>query len=96
MGYKDYFPKNYRNYVFNSFYLLSALNTLPATVTTGALVPHDDSFLIIGGHDGRERVDTIYYYEVDSELWLELDATLPRPTASLRAVKADINIFPSC
>ena len=65
-------------------------------MTTGAVVPHDDTFLIVGGHNGKEHLDTIYYYEVDSESWVELHSTLPRPTASLRAIKADINIFPSC
>ena len=65
-------------------------------MTTGSVVPHDDTFLIVGGHDGRRRLDTIYIYEVDSQSWLEVNATLPRPTASLRAVKTDINMFPSC
>ena len=65
-------------------------------MTTGTVVPHEDTFLIVGGRGGKKRLDTIYIYDVDSESWLELNGALPRPMASIRAIKADMNIFPSC
>ena len=75
---------------------LSASNTLPFEMSTGAVVPYEDTFLIVGGHDGSNSLDTIYYYEVDSESWSELDATLSSPSSQLEATEVDINIFPTC
>ena len=69
--------------------------TRPFT-TTGAVVPYGDTFLIVGGNDGTGPMDTIYYYEVDTESWSELDATLSSATSQLEATSVDINDFPSC
>ena len=66
-------------------------------MTTCSVVPDDDTFHIVRGHDGLRRLDTIYIYEADSESWLEVNATLPRPTMTYGlGGNTDINIFPSC
>ena len=75
---------------------LSASNALPKTMTTGAVVPYGNTFLVVGGHDGSDSLDSIYYYEVDTESWSELDATLSSPSNQLEATEVDISIFPSC
>ena len=75
---------------------LSGSNALPTAMTTGAVVPFGDTFLIVGGHDGSSSLDTIYYYEVDTESWSELDATLSSASSQLEATVVDINNFPSC
>ena len=65
-------------------------------MTTGAVVPYGNTFLVVGGHDGSDSLDSIYYYEVDTESWSELDATLSSPSNQLEATEVDISIFPSC
>ena len=63
---------------------------------SGAVVPYGDSFLICGGEGSSgDRLDTIYKYEVASDSWTLLTATLPNPTTNLRATSVDISIFPS-
>ena len=63
-------------------------------MTTGAVVPYsnynyEESFLIVGGHDASGPLDTIYYYEVATELWLPLDATLSNPSSQVEATEVD-------
>ena len=63
-------------------------------MTTGAVVPYsgynsEESFLIVGGHDASGPLDTIYYYEVATELWLPLDVTLTNPSSQVQATEVD-------
>ena len=62
---------------------------------SGAVVPHGDSFLICGGESADSRLDTIYKYEVSTDSWTLLEATLPNPTSNLRATSVDMSIFPA-
>ena len=63
-------------------------------MTTGAVVPYsgnmEESFLIVGGHDASDPMDTIYYYEVATESWLLLDATLSNPSSQVEATEVDV------
>ena len=63
---------------------------------SGAVVPYEASFLILGGESSSgDRLDTIYKYEVATDSWTLLTATLPNPTTNLRATSVDISIFPT-
>ena len=69
-------------------------------MTTGAVVPYsgynsEESFLIVGGHDASDPLDTIYYYEVATESWLLLDATLTSPSSQLEATEVDVSVLSS-
>ena len=61
----------------------------------GAVVPYEDSFLIVGGESGDARLDTIYKYEPSTDSWTLLQATWPNPSSNLRATSVDISIFPT-
>ena len=65
-------------------------------MSSGAVVPHEDSFLIVGGENGSgDRLDTIYKYEVATDSWTLLQATLPNPTSNLKATSVEMSIFPA-
>ena len=41
-------------------------------------------------------LDSVFFYEVDSDSWTKLDVTLPREAHTVAAMMVDRNIFPSC
>ena len=59
-------------------------------------MPLDESFLIVGGLNCYEYLDTIYRYEKDSDSWTRLAVELPGVVAAPIAMMVGISIFPSC
>ena len=59
-------------------------------------MPLDETFLIVGGLNCGEYLDTIYRYEKDSDSWTRFAVELPGVAAAPIAMMVDISIFPSC
>ena len=70
---------------------------LPKTIYGATVVPYLQSFIMVGGYTYREGyLDSVYFYEVDSDSWTQLAVTLPRKAHTVSAMMVDRSIFPSC
>jgi hypothetical protein len=48
-----------------------------------------NTFLLVGGYDGANDLDTIYLYEPSTEGWTRLPATLGRGRGKVTAMLVD-------
>merc|ERR1712117_750216 len=80
-------------------------NPLPRSIEGAAVVPLDDTFLIVGGLDyipsnpcplGPCPLDTIYKYNQADDSWTLQEAKLPYPVHKPVAMMVDRDIFSSC
>ena len=78
---------------------------MPRSIEGAAVVPLDDTFLIVGGLDfipsnpcplGPCPLDTIYKYNQADDSWTLQEAKLPYPVAKPVAMMVDRDIFTSC
>ena len=80
--------------------LIFSGNFLPHPITYGTLVPtNEGSFLIVGGNNGIDQLDTIYKYQVDEDNWKLLEKKLPRKAEKLTAMMIGWelrHLFPTC
>ena len=49
----------------------STRRPMPAPRCSYAIAPVEDGFLVIGGWDGQQYVDTVFYYDVAADRWEE-------------------------
>merc|ERR1712117_658304 len=77
-------------------------NPLPRSIEGAAVVPLDDTFLIVGGlaysisGPASLSLDTIYKYNQADDSWTLQEAKLPYPVAKPVAMMVDRDIFTSC
>ena len=74
---------------------------MPRSIEGAAVVPLDDTFLIVGGFDYVDPVssgplDTIYKYNQADDSWTLQEAKLPYPVTKPVAMMVDRDIFTSC
>ena len=78
---------------------------MPRSIEAAAVVPLNDTFLIVGGLDygydpapGTEPgvLDTIYKYNQADDSWTLQEAKLPYPVNKPVAMMVDIDIFTPC
>ena len=73
---------------------------MPQSIANGAVVPLDESFLIVGGYNFQDRgqgpLDTIYKYNEIDDSWTLLDTKIPSPMWYAVALMVDLDIFPPC
>ena len=75
---------------------------MPRSIEGAAVVPLDDTFLIVGGLDyyssnaDPASLDTVYKYNQADDSWTLQEAKLPYPVAKPVAMMVDIDIFSPC
>ena len=75
---------------------------MPRSIEGAAVVPLDDTFLIVGGLDyyssntDPASLDTIYKYNQADDSWTLQEAKLAYPVAKPVAMMVDIDIFSPC
>ena len=70
---------------------------MPKTIYGATVVPYLQSFILVGGYTYMEGyLDSVLFYEVDSDSWTKLDVTLPRKAHTVSAMMVDRSIFPDC
>ena len=71
-------------------------NRLPKPIRGAAVVPYDNSFLLVGGFsDGLYSADIHMYNAVDDE-WIKLEAELKTPRYNHVALLVEQSLFPEC
>ena len=71
-------------------------NRLPKPILGAAVVPYDNSFLLVGGFsDGLYSADIHKYNAVDDE-WIKLEAELKTPRYNHVALLVEQSLFPEC
>ena len=75
-------------------------NSLPHQLHSGAVVEHEDSFMILGG-EGKingfnQYFDKIYKYAADGGHWVEVPTRLSEGKYSLIAITVKSSFFKSC
>ncbi len=59
-----------------------------------AVVPFDDSFIIVGGEmGGGNKNESIYKYELETENWTKLPGALSLPANEMAAMMVDESHF---
>ncbi len=61
---------------------------LPQTFRYMSSVQYEDTFLLVGGFNGEEWIDTIYQYNQTSQTWILREERLSAPKARGAAVLA--------
>ena len=78
-------------------YILITANLLPKTIGEAAVVPYDDSFLIVGGYNANDGyIQDIYQYDAANDEWIELEAKLKTPRSHHVALLVKPSLFPEC
>ncbi len=62
--------------------------TLPQRLSRMSSVQYEDTFLLVGGHNGGQYLDTIYQYNQSSETWILRPERLSAPKCEFGAVLA--------
>ena len=69
---------------------------LPHRLAEAAVIEHDESFVIIGGHARQVWTDKIYRYNATSGGWTKLQTTLSEGKRSVTAMKVKASAFDLC
>ena len=69
--------------------------SLPHTLFAAAVVEHEDSFLILGGHMGSSDSDKIFNYNPEGQ-WVEVPTPLSERKYLITAINVNATIFQSC
>ncbi len=67
---------------------------LPLRMATSAVVPFDDSFILVGGSMALgSKNESIFKYEVETEGWTRLPGTLTLPSGEMAAMMVEESHF---
>ncbi len=55
-----------------------------------------NTFVVIGGQNGKEVLDTVYVYNHESDAWLLMASKLSKPRSDVAAFSVPQNVLPKC
>ena len=75
----------------------TASNPFPIIIAFTSVVQHDNTFYVVGGIDGDDKVlDTIYRYEASDESWQLMPNRMKFARLGATSMMVNASIFPSC
>ena len=69
---------------------------MPQPITLAAVVPFNNTFLLVGGYSHGEYVGNIYQYIAADDDWFKMDTELKTPRARSVALLVQPSLFPEC
>ncbi len=72
-------------------------NPLPHKITWNAdSAQFKNTFVVVGGHNGKAALDTLYRYNPDDDAWTLLPSRLTVPRWDNSAFPVNMNAFKKC
>ena len=78
-------------------YFFLPANYLPKPIGEAAIVPYNETFLLVGGYNSNDGyIQDIYQYDAANDEWIVLEAKLKTPRSHHVALLVQQSLFPEC